>query len=80
MSLNNEWIFWSLAGAAVALFLIVIYGANGGCRSREPIIFTPFTDPIYPSPPNYLEHIWPRTGGQLGENLFTGWPQYPKAY
>ncbi len=77
---SNEWFFWGLAGTAFALFLILVLGGNGKCRSRESIRFSNFTDPIFPSPQNYQDTIWPRCGGQLGENMFTGWPQYPKAY
>ena len=76
---SQEWIFWSLVGTTMAIFLILLQGSNGKC-SRESLKFTKFTDPIFPNPENYLETIWPRTGGQIGENMFSGWPQYFKAY
>ena len=78
--LPQEWIFWSLVGTTMAIFLILLQGLNGKCRSREPLQFTKFTAPIFPSPENYHEVIWPRTGGQIGENFLSGWPQYFKAY
>ena len=77
---SNKCIFWSLVGTTIALFFILVLGGNKKCRSRESIKFTNFTAPIFPSPHNYLDEIWPRTGGQLGQNMFSGWPQYYKAY
>jgi len=77
---SNKCVFWSLVGTTIALFFILVLGGNKKCRSRESIKFTNFTDPIFPSPHNYLDEIWPRTGGQLGQNMFSGWPQYYKAY
>ena len=77
---SNEWLFWGLTGTTIVIFLILLLGENGKCRSRESIKFTNFTDPIFPSLQNYQDNLWPRTGGQLGENLLTGYPQYPKAY
>ncbi len=74
----NEWFFWGLAGTVLILFFILVLKRNGKCISRESIKFTNFTDPIFPSPQNYQDNIWPRRG-QLGENLFTGWAQYPQA-
>jgi len=77
---SNEWFFWGLVGTTISLFFILVLGGNKKCRSRESIKFTNFTDPIFPDPQNYLGVIWPRTGGQLGQNMFSGWPQYYKAY
>ena len=73
-------VFWALVGTTLAVFLILALGGNKKSSSRESIKFTNFTDPIFPSPPDYLDAIWPRTGGQLGQNMFSGWPQYFKAY
>lgn len=77
---SNEWLFWGLVGSTIVLFFILVLGGNKKCRSRELIKFTNFTDPIFPDPQNYLDEIWPRTGGQIGQNMFSGWPQYYKAY
>jgi len=77
---SNECLFWGLAGTTFVLFLILLVGGNRKCRSRESIKFTNFTDPIFPDLQHYHDNIWPKTGGQIGENMLSGYPQYPKAY
>lgn len=33
-----------------------------------------YLEPIFPDMSNYMKGYWPRTNGQLGETLFSGWP------
>lgn len=69
---------WCLfVGAFIFLALAFVFYNT---PQRENLQFVNYTDPIFPDGQVYVDQYWPRTGGQLGQNLFTGWPQYFKAY
>ena len=62
------------------VFLLVGGLVSSGSPSRESLSFVNYTDPIFPDGEVYLTQYWPRVGGQLGQNIFSGYPQYFKAY
>ena len=66
--------------ALVAVLVVILFWMIFPGSSRESLQFVIYTDPIFPDGAIYETQYWPRTGGQLGQNIFSGWPQYFKAY
>ncbi len=70
---------WGTVGILLVLGLFIGAVVWGATR-REKLRFNNYTDPIFPDSGVYVTQYWPRTAGQLGENIFSGFPQYPTAY
>ena len=64
----------------LSLVLMLVPSLLALQEAREHLSFVNYTDPIMPDGEVYLTQYWPRAGGQLGQNIFSGWPQYFKAY